>query len=385
MANPAFASPILLTGNKTVTPASIQAVAAKLAQFISGAKRSIHIAIYDFQLDDANARATVINALKNAVSSGKEVKIAYDHTRAGNSRSKGGGENDPALRGTLGFVKANLGGVPSKPIAGSHLMHDKYVIRDVGTADAAVWMGSANFTDGAWSLQENNILQIQLKDLADHYEQDFQDLWKFADIKKTGVNDYGELKIGSDSVEYAFSPGEGSAAASLFVDAIQGAEGGTIWLSTMVLSSGPILGALIDHLAKRGKIVGVYDATQMEGVVRDWQKTSSPSPKLGQWQKIQPLLKGKHSTPFSAKSAHDFMHNKILVTDHTVVTGSFNLSQNAEANAENVLSIHDADLVGQYKTYIQSLITVYGRPGVAGPSSPAKRKATTASKKRSRN
>ena len=80
-------------------------------------------------------------------------------------------------------------------------MHDKYVIRDVGTADATFWMGSANFTDGAWSLQENNILQIHSKDLADLYEQDFRDLWQSGNILRTGVNDYGELKVGADAFD----------------------------------------------------------------------------------------------------------------------------------------------------------------------------------------
>jgi phosphatidylserine/phosphatidylglycerophosphate/cardiolipin synthase-like enzyme len=375
MANAAFDSPILLTGNDPKCDNSIQAkavrdVAGKLAQFIAGAKRSIHIAIYDFRLDDEQARDTVVQAL-NAASQGKDLKIAYDHTRSGNSKSKGGDGNDLANRGTQVFVQTYLPKVQSKAIAGSHLMHDKYVIRDMGTPDAAVWMGSANFTDGAWSLQENNILQIHSTDLADHYEQDFQDLWKNANIVRTGINDYGELKIGADSVEYAFSPGEGSTAASLFVDAIQGAEGETIWLSTMVLSSGPILGALIDHLAKKGKIVGVYDATQMAGVEKDWAKTNST--KLEQWEKIKPLLKGKHSASFSTKSAHDFMHNKVLVTDHVVVTGSFNLSQNAESNAENVLSIHDEDIAGMYKTYITGLIKLYGKANVTSPGSRSKK------------
>ena len=358
--NTSFQTPILLIGNDPGSSAATEAVGAmaqKLASFIGEAKKSLHVAIYDFQLQDAAAAQLVVGAFKKAASDGKEILIAYDHTKSGSKKAKGGGEDDPALRGTLGFVTQNLpdsGRLRTKPIAGDHLMHDKYIIRDGGTPDAAVWMGSANFTDGAWSLQENNVLIIQSKELAARYEEDFQDLWQSGNIKKTGVNDYGELQVGGDSVEFAFAPGEGSAAASLFVDAIQGAEGETIMLSTMVLSSGPILGALIDHLAKKGRIVGVYDATQMKGVVNDWRKSSSP--KATQWRQIQPLLIGKPSTPFSAKSDHDFMHNKVLVTDHVVVTGSFNLSQNAESNAENAISIHDKSLAKAYQDYVQSLV-----------------------------
>ena len=42
-------------------------------------------------------------------------------------------------------------------------------------------------------------------------------------------------------------------------------------------------------------------------------------------------------------------HNKVMIIDDTVVTGSFNFSKNAERNAENLLIIHDAGLA---KTYI---------------------------------
>jgi phosphatidylserine/phosphatidylglycerophosphate/cardiolipin synthase-like enzyme len=158
----------------------------------------------------------------------------------------------------------------------------------------------------------------------------------------------------------AFCPGEGSAAASLFVDAIQGAEK-TIWLSSMVISSGPILGALNDHLSKGGVIRGVYDATQMLGVERDWQPIGKPkSPKLDLWLTIKQYLKGKHSDPYTPKGPHNFMHNKVLVTDRVVVTGSFNLSGNAESNAENVLVVKSADLVDGYKAYIEDLIKIYG-------------------------
>lgn len=50
----------------------------------------------------------------------------------------------------------------TKAIAGSSLMHNKYIIRD----GSSVWMGSANFTDDAWTLQENNIVQVASKELA---------------------------------------------------------------------------------------------------------------------------------------------------------------------------------------------------------------------------
>ena len=53
------------------------------------------------------------------------------------------------------------------------------------------------------------------------------------------------------------------------------------------------------------------------------------------------------------------MHNKVLVVDDVVVTGSYNLSRSATENAENVLVIHDPDLAGRYATYIDGLVARY--------------------------
>ena len=52
-------------------------------------------------------------------------------------------------------------------------------------------------------------------------------------------------------------------------------------------------------------------------------------------------LVSKRSTPFTPTGLHDFMHNKVLVCDDTVATGSFNLSSNATHNAENSLVVVD--------------------------------------------
>ncbi len=53
------------------------------------------------------------------------------------------------------------------------------------------------------------------------------------------------------------------------------------------------------------------------------------------------------------------MHNKLVVADQIVVTGSFNLSNHAMGNAENVLLIRDATIANSYAGYIQRLMSSY--------------------------
>ena len=70
-------------------------------------------------------------------------------------------------------------------------------------------------------------------------------------------------------------------------------------------------------------------------------------------------MSGKRSTPYSPTSRHDFMHNKVVVADDAVITGSYNLSHSATENAENLLVIQDAGLADQYAAYIDGLVQRY--------------------------
>ena len=62
------------------------------------------------------------------------------------------------------------------------------------------------------------------------------------------------------------------------------------------------------------------------------------------------------------------MHNKILVIDDTVVTGSYNFSRSAQFNAENILFIESRGLAERYSAYIDHLVEKYGRTD--GPRPP---------------
>jgi phosphatidylserine/phosphatidylglycerophosphate/cardiolipin synthase-like enzyme len=184
--------------------------------------------------------------------------------------------------------------------------------------------------------------------------------WRTGNLKGSGKNNYGSVTVGKTPVEFAFAPGEGSAVASLFVDAIQGAGArGNVHIASMVLSSGPILGALVDHLRAGGGITGIYDGPQMRNVEGAWRGSKTSGAKLASWNVVKRHLVAKASTPYTPTGVHDFMHNKLLVTSKVVLTGSFNLSRNAESNAENVLSIHDPKLAGSYVRYIDSLVQMY--------------------------
>jgi phosphatidylserine/phosphatidylglycerophosphate/cardiolipin synthase-like enzyme len=56
------------------------------------------------------------------------------------------------------------------------------------------------------------------------------------------------------------------------------------------------------------------------------------------------------------------MHNKILITDNDIATGSYNFSANAKRNAENQLHVHNSELADRYATHIDTITAAYQHP-----------------------
>ena len=99
----------------------------------------------------------------------------------------------------------------------------------------------------------------------------------------------------------------------------------------------------------------------MEQVYVQWQEVPQNRWKIAALKEIvaRAGLIGKNSTPYSAPGRHNYMHNKVLVIDDTVITGSYNFSRSAQFNAENILFIESAPLAEAYSAYIVHLKSKY--------------------------
>jgi phosphatidylserine/phosphatidylglycerophosphate/cardiolipin synthase-like enzyme len=371
----------LLTAHNAKDSADLKKTQAKkiaqlFSDFVSQAHQSIHIAIYDFRLEEPEAQI-VIDALNEAAESRIDVRVAYfqpnkkhispsEFALYGSDPAPGPDEEffwrfhkDIPFKAIAGIEELPPG-VPAMPIeGGSHLMHSKYIIRDGLSSSAAVWTGSANFTTDAWSIQDNNIVILKSQDIAGNYATDFAELWETGRIAGTGKNDHGETKIDDVDTDVDFAPGDGIAMDANIASQISNATK-EIMLASMVISSGTVLGAIIDALRHGVKVSGVYDGPQMSHIIKEWERGAAGQAKIAQWDAIKDYLVAKHSTPYKETGPHDFMHNKILVVDQQiVVTGSYNFSKNATRNAENIITLYDEAIARQYEQYIEELISKY--------------------------
>jgi phosphatidylserine/phosphatidylglycerophosphate/cardiolipin synthase-like enzyme len=238
------------------------------------------------------------------------------------------------------------------PIAGvPDLMHHKYVICD----RESVWTGSTNWSDDAWSRQENVIAVVDSPGLAAAFAQDFEQLLE----TRTGAGTGTVRPEWHDGVRAWFTPGHGQDLSHRIAQAI-GLAQRRVRLCSPVLTAPPLLGALAAAVAaEKLDVAGCFDAPQMLDVARQWRAGHAPW-KLPLLSRITAgAFSAKHSVPFGAGDVHDFMHAKLTVVDDRVFAGSFNLSRSGERNAENVLEIEDADLADRLVAFVDEVRARY--------------------------
>ncbi|HEX5174870.1 MAG TPA: phosphatidylserine/phosphatidylglycerophosphate/cardiolipin synthase family protein [Gaiellaceae bacterium] len=322
-----------------------EATAHALAEFVSAAKQTLEIAVYDFRLPP-DLNEIVCGTLVAAHERGVAVRLAYNLDHAKGVPVPPPPETNPDALEAQPFPTAAIPGVPD-------LMHHKYVVRDA----AAVWTGSTNWTADSWTREENVVVTVDSAGLAARYREDFEQLWTTRVVARSGKVDTAPV----DGMRAWFCPGRGEKLAHRIAKAI-GAAQRRVRIASPVISSAPILGTLA-QVASDGKVdlAGVVDATQIHEVLAQWHENGN-----AEWK--APLLRtsltrapfsGKVTTPYAPGSIHDYMHAKVTVADDTVFVGSFNLSHSGELNAENVLELEDADVAERLAAFVDAVRARY--------------------------
>lgn len=342
-------------------------VAGWLAEFISAAKTSLDIAIYDCRLDDRPA-SIVREALKERIDAGVDVRLVYDA-----SRSKPQTHRDFIEQGGADFAPNDTNervaelGLPDEMVRGVHgypgLMHHKFMVRD----REAVWTGSLNWSNDAMTRMENIVLMLVSPTLADYFRQAFTPLWERRAIASSGafLTDPVPLTFAGTTAptDVDFSPGQGEEINEWVAKRVLQAKR-RIVICSMLINSSRVLNAFLQQM-DRGQvdISGVYDKTQMMGVLQQWDDDDRLQWKIDAVRRLIKTghLVGKESVPYEVSSSHNFMHNKTLVIDGVVVTGSYNLSHAAESNAENMLCIGNPALAEKTVAYVDRLCERFSR------------------------
>ena len=324
--------------------AAIEAdLTTKLVAFIKGTQHKLDCAIYDLRDPD------VIAALQSvAHDPNRSLRIAFD---AGKDRT-GGPIADPKPSGILQAIEdAGLGHVAKAAHNGSHLMHNKFLVRD----GAVVWTGSANFTVGGLQLQDNNCLIINATDIANRYTDAFEKLLQddhhTHQLHQSPTSGYAVNA--TTTIAPLFSPASGEGIENAIVSVLSKAQ--KVRVLAFLNSDPGILEDLVQ--LQNSDIAGVYDPNGMKDAMRGTHQ----DPALF-WFTQDPHFVAAPSHAFNPKREQDFMHNKVMIVDNRyVITSSYNFSENAELNDENILVIDSPDVATAYTDYFDALFKHYSQ------------------------
>ena len=327
-------------------------VARMIESFVTPARETLELALYDVRLHDDTAEV-VRDALVGAHERGVNVRLLYNVDQEQERPPvPPPPKTEPDVIESLPFETVGIPGWPD-------LMHHKYVIRDRD----AVWTGSTNWTDDSWTREENVIVVVESTGVAIRFQEDFAQLWKKREVAGSGRVPSDPISVHGAEVGTWFSPQRGEKLAHRIAQAIGRAKR-RVRVASPVISSGPILGTLAEVAADaRVDLAGVVDATQIAEVLQQWRVNGNNTWKTPSLKFLldRASFSGKRSTPYAPGAVHDYMHAKVCVCDDRVFVGSFNLSHSGEENAENVLEIEDAALAERLATYVDKVRGRYPR------------------------
>ena len=264
---------------------------------VKNSNSSIHCAFYD----TGNA---VLGALSEKYSEGADVKLVLD---------------DDSKDIAPFAKKENMSG----------LMHNKFCIFDVKT----VLTGSFNPTEGG-ARDRNNIVMIKSRILAENYEAEFGELWNgnFGEGEKVKNP---KVMLNRRLIENYFCPED--ECSEKIIKEIRKANS-SIYFMLFSFTHPKIATELVLKQKEGVEIKGIMEKSQ-----------------TSRYSKYE-LLKYQGIDVRWDESSR-LMHNKVFVINNsTVITGSFNPTENAdERNDENILIIHDEDVAKEYLEEFEKL------------------------------
>lgn len=219
-------------------------------------------------------------------------------------------------------------GVPVLGDRREGLMHNKFAVID----RYEVWTGSMNFTVNGAYRNFNNLLRVRSSRLAANYLAEFEEMF-IQDMFGPGSpadTPFPSQKIDSTQIETYFSPDDHVSAR--IIDTLQRAES-SIQFLVFSFTSDEIASTLIEQAVNGVNVQGVLDSGQVSSNIG------------GEYDNLRQGGVAVRRDSVSGKT-----HHKVFIIDGiTVITGSYNMSHNAETlNDENILIIHNADIAARY-------------------------------------
>ncbi len=287
-------------------------VAFELIQLIGQAQRSIHIASFEFNLDE------VALALIAAHQRGVEVEWVTD-----DEYGMAADEEDDHGQ----FAMLEKAGIRVKDDQRGALMHNKFWIFD----GEIVWTGSTNITMNDTLKNNNNVIVIDSPVVAAIYEGEFQEMWADGAFGPTSPSTVDQQQTVIDGTPVTVLFASEDEVATFLAELLASAK---TEIRFMAFS--------FTHDDMGGSIVArAQDGVDVAGIFEQRGSETEYSEMIPMFCAGLPVRQDGNPQTF---------HHKVLVIDkHIVVTGSFNFSEGADSsNDENAIILDNAEIAALY-------------------------------------
>ncbi len=280
-----------------------------ISTYIAQVQHTLDIAAYQFD------SPSLTQALLQAKQRGVTIRmVADDHDGVGDTTST--------------FKQLMDAGIPVVTDNRSALMHNKFMILD----SSYIITGSWNYTINDTYRNNNNALVLASQDAVADYQNEFNNMYVNHEFGPAKPNNAPHPTFTQDGVAIGiyFSP-EGDVLTKIN-QALQGAQH-TIRFMTFSFTEDPIGETLVQKAGAGVSVEGIFEKTGSETQYSELTRLFCAG-----------LPARQDGNPF-------ILHHKVFIIDGTtVLSGSFNVSNNATtANDENLISITDPDLAAQYQ------------------------------------
>jgi len=287
---------------------------------IDAARLSVDVAVYSFSLREVG------NALLRARDRGVTVRVVM--------------ESDNMDRSVPQALVE--GGIRILGDRRESLMHNKFLIID----RSEVWTGSMNFTvTGAYE-DNNGLIHIRSKEVAENYLTEFEEMYT-RDLFGTDAlasTPNPSVTVDDIQIETYFSPDDG--VASQLLQLLQGAQE-SIYFLVYSFTSDPIAQVIRNQHEAGLTVAGVMDDELVDS---------------NQGSEYEFFLGAELDVRRDGNQG--LMHHKIIIIDRSiVVTGSYNLTASAdERNDENILIIHNPDIAEYFLSEFERIFEMALQP-----------------------
>lgn len=281
-----------------------------LVEAINAARHTIDVAAFEFNLP------SLTDALVRAKTRGVQIRVVTDDEH--------GVEDEDSTLDRL----ARLGvAVVDDDRAG--LMHNKFVVID----GEQVWTGSWNFTYNGTFRNNNNVIVIDSAALAEIYTREFEEMFTYGwfgtgkAFYETSNNQM--LDVNGTAIQALFAPED--TVDYIIARELYSAQHRVRFMAFSFTHDG--LGNALLARAKAGvDVKGIFETRGSDTVYSEL-----------------PIMYCLGLSVLQDGNPRTFHHKVFIIDDETVITGSFNFSENASGrNDENALIVRSPEIAALY-------------------------------------